>query len=1192
MQNGVIEKPQMKIDKGVLIKPFFFLLALGLVLCSSNWLIAQTIDNKPAQPNIIFILTDDQRWDALGYAGNKNIRTPEMDRLAREGTYFSNGIVTTPICAASRASIFSGLYERTHLYNFQTGAIDDSLMATSYPLVMKAAGYQTAFFGKFGVKYKQLDKLFDVYDDYDRNGSFPDRRGYFYKTIGKDTVHLTRYTAQQGLDFIANVSAEKPFCLQLSFSAPHAHDNAPDQYFWTPETDIFFQNEAMPPPVLGDDKYFSELPEAVRNGFNRLRWTWRYDTPDKYQHSVKGYYRMIADIDWEIGKIRQLLRQKGIEKNTVIIVMGDNGYFMGERQLAGKWLMYDNSIRVPLIIYDPRVGEHHDEATMALNVDIAPTLADIAGVASPAIWQGHSLLPLLAKDKGSNINDTILIEHLWEFDNIPPSEGVRTKQWKYFRYVNDKSLEYLYDLSADPLETKNLVGISKYQPTLDVLRTKTDALIGDKGPAVDNAPFLLSANYLRHASTVAVTDSNVLLAWQVPQLAGTQLAYQVLVSSSKQLLDNNIGDVWNSGQVRSNSSHNIRLSGTKLINGKKYCWKVRIWDQLNRLSDYADAAEFTYKSGENDYRVGVQYERSENKPVHFQKKSTGYFIDFGKHAFATLKLHYQPAVAETLVIRLGEKLSKGEIDSVPGGSIRYQQVILSVDPGKTEYIIPLKPDARNTKLVAAQMPDSIPVLMPFRYCEIVAASAGLAADDVIQLAYNTYFDYRQSDFSSSDTILNQVYDLCKYSIKATSFTGLYIDGDRERIPYEADAYLNQLSHYAVDREYSVARNTIAYFMDHPTWPTEWQLHVALMLEADYMYTGDPSLIIKHYDALKHKTLIGLLDSNNLISTKTGRVTPAIMASLGFKDPKATLRDIVDWPPAQKDTEWKLATPEGERDGYVFKDYNTVINAFFYKNLEIMASFAKLIGRDDDASMFAIQALKTKKAINKLLFDEVKGVYRDGIGTDHSSLHANMLPLAFGLVPEKYLKSVITFVKSRGMACSVYGAQYLLDGLYKAGEADYALKLMTSTGDRSWYNMIRMGSTISLEAWDMKYKPNADWNHAWGSVPANIICRKMWGIQPMIPGGAIVSVRPQLSQLKSSSISVPFIRGKVTAVYQRISNLKQRYTINVPANMSVEFFLPATGLSEVTVNGEVANTSFGSIRLASGFHAIDFNTNTF
>lgn len=192
---------------------------LAILICFSGLVSGSKKEKTDLQqrPNIIFILTDDQRWDALGYAGNKIIQTPEMDKLAETGAYFSRGIVTTPICSASRASIFSGLHERTHKYTFQTGEIRSEYMETAYPRLLKEAGYYTGFFGKFGVNFSGKEAMFDVIDDYDRNGQFPDRRGYYYKTLGRDTVHLTRYTGQQGLDFIENAPAQPTLLFVVEF---------------------------------------------------------------------------------------------------------------------------------------------------------------------------------------------------------------------------------------------------------------------------------------------------------------------------------------------------------------------------------------------------------------------------------------------------------------------------------------------------------------------------------------------------------------------------------------------------------------------------------------------------------------------------------------------------------------------------------------------------------------------------------------------------------------------------------------------------------------------------------------------------------------------------------------------------------------------------------------------------------------
>jgi arylsulfatase A-like enzyme len=431
--------------------------------------------SQSTRPNIIFILTDDHRWDALGYAGNTIIRTPEMDKLAREGVYYENAFVTTPICAASRASFLTGLYERTHGYTFGQGAIRQVFMDHAYPAEMKKAGYYTGFFGKFGVVYPGFKDLFDVGESYDRNEKFKDRRGYFYKTIGQDTVHLTRYTAQEAIDFIRDAPRDKPFMLSLSFSAPHAHDPAELQYFWSPEYDTMYQHTTIPDPIMKEDGWFQAQPDYVRKGENRTRWYWRFDTPEKYQRSVKGYYRMISEVDTEIGRIRKVLQERGVADNTVIILMGDNGYFLGERQLAGKWLMYDNSIRVPLILFDPRRQGHKTDKSLALNIDLPATILDLAGLKPPETWQGFSMRsPQLASRK------EFLVEHLWQTPIIPPSEGIRTVKWKYFRYLKDHAHEELYDLSRDPQEMKDLSDDPNYKEIKTELRTRMEKMIGDR----------------------------------------------------------------------------------------------------------------------------------------------------------------------------------------------------------------------------------------------------------------------------------------------------------------------------------------------------------------------------------------------------------------------------------------------------------------------------------------------------------------------------------------------------------------------------------------------------------------------------------------------------------------------------------------------------------------------------------------
>ena len=436
--------------------------------------------SKP--PNIIVILTDDQRWDAIGYAGNKIIKTPEQDQLALEGTYFNKAFVTTPICGASRATIITGLYERKHNFTLGGTTLNPVYLKKNYPLELRKNGYHTGFFGKFGIKNNgDLSNIFSEFEVYDRNNKFEDHRGYYYKSIGKDTVHLTQYTGHKALAFIDNAPSDGPFCLSISFSAPHAHDGAWEgikkQYFWQEEVDDYYRDTVIPGPNNASHDRFAALPKEVREGFNRVRWFWRYDSKERYQESLKGYYRMIGGVDKELGKIREMLTKKGIADNTIIVWMGDNGYFLGERQMAGKWLMYDNSVRVPLIIYDPRVKKHHDVEDMVANVDLAATILDFSGVKSDLKTHGISLVPYVNNGSSKYKRKELMIEHLWDFQPIPPSEGIRTEQWKYFRYRTIKATEELYDLENDPQELNNLASNTKYKIILQNMRDKLDQKI-------------------------------------------------------------------------------------------------------------------------------------------------------------------------------------------------------------------------------------------------------------------------------------------------------------------------------------------------------------------------------------------------------------------------------------------------------------------------------------------------------------------------------------------------------------------------------------------------------------------------------------------------------------------------------------------------------------------------------------------
>ncbi|MEA1997254.1 MAG: family 78 glycoside hydrolase catalytic domain, partial [Gemmatimonadota bacterium] len=625
-------------------------------------------------------------------------------------------------------------------------------------------------------------------------------------------------------------------------------------------------------------------------------------------------------------------------------------------------------------------------------------------------------------------------------------------------------------------------------------------------------PSGLMCELMEYPGRTVIEDPRPELGWIVNSALDDdiQTAYRVLVASSLENLKSNTGDMWDTGRVESAESMNIEYSGRPLEPEAEYFWKVRTWNRMGEGSPYSAPQGFRTGRMTAPSTACYPLEKHEIRPVRVVRKGPGhYFIDFGKAAFGTVKMTLtgDSDRPDEVEVHLGE-VPTGEdaIDRSPGGSMRYRKMILPLREGTHTYTVSITPDKRNTGRGAIRMPPDIGEVMPFRYCEIIGCPSELDRSMIAQVAVNYPFNDSASGFSSSSKVLDDVWELCKYSIKATSFCGIYVDGDRERIPYEADAYINQLCHYCVDREFTIARRSHEYLITHPSWPTEWILHSVLMAWADYLYTGNDESIERYYEDLKAKTLLALAREDGLVSTRTGLVTEEVLKSIHFS---GRLDDIVDWPKASFGGE---GVP-GERDGYVMTDINTVVNAFLYQALVLMGRIAGALERDEDAEYFRGKAEAVKRSINEKLLDRERGVYLDGEGTDHASLHANMFPLTFGLVPAEYRESVVDFIKSRGMACSVYGAQYLLEALYLAGEADYALRLMISTSERSWAHMIYdVGTTITLEAWDSKYKPNLDWNHAWGAAPANLLPRFVLGVEPLEPGWSQASIRPSPGDL--------------------------------------------------------------------------------
>ncbi|MEZ6113446.1 MAG: sulfatase [Pirellulaceae bacterium] len=459
-----------------MLNPRTLLRLLLVVVCGMTLAELASADEAAARPNILFFLSDDQRASFMGCAGHEILKTPTMDALAAGGVRFENTFVTTSICAASRATIFTGLYERTHRYTFGTPPIADELVAISYPVKLREAGYRTGFVGKFGVNVgKGLTQI--MFDDFKPLNRSP----YFKKQADGTIRYVEEIAGDHAIEFLKATKPGQPFCLQVSFNAPHAEDGDKENHFpWPPAVDGMYEDVQIPEPELSDPKIFESQPDFLKQSLNRERWFWRWDTPEKYQKNVRAYYRMISGIDNIMNRVLGELDRLGLADNTIVIFSGDNGYYKAARGFAGKWSHYEESLRVPLIIFDPRAPQQQRGkvvSAMTLNVDIPATILAYAGVQLPAAYQGESLRPWMQGQTPAEWRSDTFVEHLFNHPKIPKWEGVRDQRFVYARYFEQQPpYEFLHDLEADPQQLQNFVADERYVDVLAALRKRCDEL--------------------------------------------------------------------------------------------------------------------------------------------------------------------------------------------------------------------------------------------------------------------------------------------------------------------------------------------------------------------------------------------------------------------------------------------------------------------------------------------------------------------------------------------------------------------------------------------------------------------------------------------------------------------------------------------------------------------------------------------
>jgi arylsulfatase A-like enzyme len=441
------------------------LAAAGTGLLSTNSLSALAEQTKPRKrPNLVFFFGEGQRADALSIAGNPILKTPHHDRIGGEGIRFENAFCTNALCAPARATVLTGLYSRTN------GALSNENINTPLPQdlplfteILHEAGYEVAILGKIHVRNGVEERYWDYYFGHNSPGN--DYANPFFKegrkgTIGEQKRYQNVYpddlTVDRALQWLEEDRGDKPFCLLIWFVAPH------EPFFRARRHADLFRNTVIPKPATFDDdlKGYPGKPKGFAEAENKIGTTTSHVAVGSHEALVKDYYAGLVAVDENIGRVTSYLEKKGILDDTAILHSSDHGFFLGEFRLFDKRLMHEPSIRVPLMIrYPARIPAGTVRQEQVLDIDLAPTFLDLAGVPIPSNLQGKSVLPL-AKRPDPEFRKEWYYEY-YEWPNpeaVRPHRGIRTERYKLIHYVTEPQAYELYDLQNDPGEAQNLYG--------------------------------------------------------------------------------------------------------------------------------------------------------------------------------------------------------------------------------------------------------------------------------------------------------------------------------------------------------------------------------------------------------------------------------------------------------------------------------------------------------------------------------------------------------------------------------------------------------------------------------------------------------------------------------------------------------------------------------------------------------------
>lgn len=432
-------------------------------------------------------------------------------------------------------------------------------------------------------------------------------------------------------------------------------------------------------------------------------------------------------------------------------------------------------------------------------------------------------------------------------------------------------------------------------------------------------------------------------------------------------------------------------------------------------------------------------------------------------------------------------------------------------------------------------------MMAFRYVRIENLPVTITADNLWGLELRKPFDETASTLASDDPLLCDLHGLTKHTVKVTS-QDIYVDSQsRERGAYEGDLLINMLAAYAMEDSFAPARLTVEYLLGHRTWPADYLLMIIFAARADYMATGDASLLAAWYDTLKANLFTAYLDDTGLIRSPV----------IGMSTTNAVL---VDWPPS-------------ERDGYEMTvPYNTVFNALNLRAYADMAAIAAVLGKNADALEFSRRAEALRKAMIERLYDPVDGLFmdglrEDGIPSDHAAQHATAFCLDCGVYDSQEMADAMAEALARDgkISMSVYGAFFLLEGLYRTGHGAIANRLLLDTdateGARTWaYMLYGLGATVTTEAWNTVNKPNMTLSHPWGAAPAHMIASGILGVTPTAPAYESFDIRISPEGIGKAAGTVPTVRGPIGVAF---TNTEEGLdlTVTVPHNTTATVYLP-------------------------------------